>query len=214
MKNYSQFDEQQMLIEIFEKIGFKYKKSVEFGAGDGHQLSNTRHFCEEHNFTGIFWDIKPKSDDVEYENVLIDNINHLFFKYGLAEGCDLMSIDIDGNDFWIWRHLEYKPRVVIVEFNRWLPKGKQLTIPYQPNFEFDETVYYGASWDAFLQLGISKGYTLVNNNNLNMIFVLSSELKNIEIKSNLDYENGQGWGIDKLKRQWYNITEGKLQHVR
>jgi len=209
VKDYSQFGEQYMLLDVFDKIKFKHLKSVEFGAGNGYALSNTRHFIEQWDFTGVLWDIDPKSKEVNLEKVMPSNINELFEKYELIGGCDLMSMDIDGNDYWVWKELKYNPRVVIVEFNRFLPKGMLLTIPYDKNHRFDETIYYGASWDALLELGQSKGYTLVKNNNTNMIFVLNEEMDDELVpKNKLDYEIKQDWGTDKLNRKWYNIKEG------
>lgn len=87
----------------------------------------------------------------------------------------ILSIDIDGNDYWIWKALACKPDVVIIEFNQLHPPPLRKGVPYDPNFCWDETNYFGVSLSAMDDLGKSKGYTLVATDSMqcNAYFVQS-----------------------------------------
>ncbi len=205
MVNYSQTDEQKRLIKLFEIIGIKFNKSLEFGAGDGKTYSNTKHFIEQLGFVGIMWDIHPRNKMVNKEIVTAENINELYEKYGLTEGCDLISIDVDGNDYWIWKALKYKPRIVIIEYNGGLEKDKSVTIEYDPNFIHTLTNYYGASWKALEKLGKEKGYKLVDSTPLNMIFILESEIVSDIVYGRLDYDVKRSWPNDNTNKKWMEV---------
>lgn len=206
IRKFSQTDEQPKLIKIFEAIGIKYHKCLEFGAGDGSSYSNTRHFIDQMEFEGVMWDINPRSKSVIKESVTAENINELYEKYGLDKGCDLVSIDVDGNDYWIWKAMIHKPRIVIIEFNGSLPKNDSITIEYNPNFHHDLSNYYGASWLALQKLGKEKGYKLVCNTPLNMIFVLESEVTpNLLMNGEINYDVHRSWPDDTLKRKWIKV---------
>ena len=204
MVKYSQLDEQQRLEKIFVSIGIKHHKCLEFGAGDGKTYSNTRHFVENMKFDGMFWDVNPRGEGVFKEIVTAENINFLHEKYGMEMYYDLLSIDIDGNDYWVWKELRYQPRVVIIEFNGQIEKNKSVTIEYDTQFKFDSTVYHGASWNALLKLGQEKGYELVDSTALNMIFVLKSEIGKMTF-GHLDYTVKRSFPNDKLNRKWIEI---------
>ena len=74
---------------------------------------------------------------------------------------DLLSIDIDGNDFWVWQRIEARPRVVLIEYNASVPPNERLSIAYDPKFTCGGSDYFGASLLALKELGRRKGYTLV-----------------------------------------------------
>ena len=96
-----------------------------------------------------------------------DNVNQLACDYHLDGEIDLLSLDLDGNDYWVWRALDVcSPRMVILEFNHWFGAERAVTTPYDPEFARDKSElpakrYYGASLAAFEQLGHEKGYRLV-----------------------------------------------------
>lgn len=58
-----------------------------------------------------------------------------------------MSMDVDGNDYWLWKALDYRPRTVVAEFNGCIAPGERKTIPYDESFKHDGTNYYGVSFD-------------------------------------------------------------------
>jgi hypothetical protein len=101
-------------------------------------------------------------------------VEQLFIKYGVPEKPDLLSIDVDGNDYWIWKAItQFHPRVVIMEYNACIPALPPQTIPYKADFGWDKTDYYGASLGALEKLGKTKGYTLIatDKHGVNAFFV-------------------------------------------
>ena len=75
---------------------------------------------------------------------------------------DLLSLDIDGNDYWVWMALEYRPRVIVIEYNAHVTAGESKTIVYDPEFRWRGTDYFGASLRALKELGDNKGYTPIH----------------------------------------------------
>ena len=116
------------------------------------------------------------------------NINKIIKKNSIKE-VDLLSIDIDGNDFWIWEEINcIKPRLVVIEYNSFFGPELSYTIPYNPKFIWDyekKRSYYGASLKALEKLGRKKKYTLVgvDKNGVNAFFVRNDLAKNINLKS-------------------------------
>lgn len=90
---------------------------------------------------------------------------------------DLLSLDLDGNDYWIWKALTMvRPRAIVLEFNASIGPHRRLTISYDPNFQLDFSITpypIGASLAAFTALGVEKGYRLVGVQSLgfNAFFV-------------------------------------------
>lgn len=199
--SYSQAGEDIFLYHIFKRIGTTNKVSVEFGGSNGYGCSNTRFFVNEEGWTGHFWDIDPKGDDVKKEKITMENVNSIFKKYKIPQNLDLLSIDIDGNDYWVWKALKWSPRVLIIEFNPSWPKNKAMAIKYNPDIEFKQTNYYGASWAALKKLSDAKGYKLIMCMGCNMIFIKKS------IKySHTTYRNKGGWPRDKQRKDdWIEV---------
>ena len=173
-KKYCQTFEEGILKTIFNHIGTTNKYLVDFGAGDGIYLSNSRALIEA-GWTGLLMDGDNKGNEqVKKEFITAENINDLFVKYDVPQEFDLLSIDVDGNDYWIWNELNYYPRVVMMEFNPSIQPGEAKTIKYNPSHTWGNDTYYGASFDALKKLGKEKGYTLVGQcADLNMFFVRS-----------------------------------------
>jgi hypothetical protein len=175
---HSQYQEEKVLNAIFEKMGTTSKFLVDFGAGDGHSLSNSRYFLEK-GWDGLLMEGKKNNvPDIMHEFITAENIEKLFEKYNVPEKFDLLSIDIDGNDYWVWKAIKnYRPRVVIIEFNGTIKEGISKTIEYNPEHCFGNNDYYGASFEALRKLGLSKAYTLVCQvATTNMVFIDSIEI--------------------------------------
>lgn len=178
---HSQGGEDGVLERIFDCIGTTNRRFVEFGAWDGEKLSNTAHLRLEHGWRGLLLEGDPERQSplVEHEMVTAENVNALFEKYGVPQSFDLLSIDIDGNEYWVWKAIEgYRPRVVVIEYNVFFGTGVSKTMPYDPGHVWDKTWYHGASLLALRKLGREKGYSLVHTESYapNAFFVLDSEL--------------------------------------
>jgi len=176
----SQNGEDGILEAIFTVIGTTRKYFVEFGAASGRECNTAR--LAQHGWTGLLMDAAPPPPDapvpIRREFITAENINALFEKYNVPPAFDLLSIDIDGNDYWVWKSITaYRPRVVIIEYNASVPPTESRVMPYDPNFRWSGTDYFGASLLALTTLGSAKGYTLVgcDSSGTNAFFVDSAE---------------------------------------
>lgn len=172
---YSQNGEDGILAAIFSKIGTTNKFFVEFGVGNGSQC-NTRLLGETKGWSGLLMDGHENNpDSIKKEFITAENINELFEKYKVPKSFDLLSIDIDGNDYWVWRALDerYVPRVLVIEYNASISIEESKTIKYDPKFIWDGTNYFGGSLLALTQLAKSKGYELLacDNMGVNAFFI-------------------------------------------
>lgn len=160
---YSQNGEDGVLHALFRELGSTNRVFVEFGCEDGRQR-NTR-LLEEKGWSGLLMsrDARPSQFDIQCEHVTAENVNGLFAKYNVPNEFDLLSIDIDGNDYWVWKALSptFRPRVVAIEYNGALGCERSVTIPYDPGFVWDGSEYFGASLPALERLGREKGYRLI-----------------------------------------------------
>lgn len=165
---HSQGGEDGVLLRLFEKIGVVNRSFVEFGAWDGVHLSNTANLRLAHGWTGLLLEGSDRADGelVKRERVDAENIEDLFERYGVPREFDLLSIDIDGNDYWVWKAISnYSPRVVVVEYNVFFLPETAKTIAYDAGHVWDKErfgLYHGASLAAFDKLARSKGYALVH----------------------------------------------------
>jgi hypothetical protein len=91
-------------------------------------------------------------------------VNQLIADHGFAGEIDLFSLDLDGNDYWIWEAMTAcSPRIVILEYNSMFGPDRAVTVPYDPAFDRHRhhTIYYGASLTALAKASERKGYLLV-----------------------------------------------------
>ena len=100
------------------------------------------------------------------EWITTENVNQICSENGIKGEIDLLSIDLDGIDYWVWRALDViRPRVVVVEFNDLWGADRAVTVPNSPEFRGVVTkygwFYGGASLPALVKLGRQKGYRLV-----------------------------------------------------
>jgi hypothetical protein len=180
---YSQNGEDGIIEKILSLIGTSSKYFVEFGAADGFANSNTLNLSKAGGWTGLLL-------DSEYENVSInlhkafvtkENVNQIFAQYHVPHDLDLLSIDIDFNDFHVWQALsdEYRPRLVVIEYNATHLPDEDKVVNYHPTAHGDGTNYFGASIKAFYNLGKKKGYSLVyaDKQGVNLFFVRNDLLE-------------------------------------
>lgn len=159
----SQNGEDGVLEAVFATIGITNRYFVEFGCEDATEC-NTAHLLDQ-GWHGLLMDGAGMSRNrkaiVRKEIITAENVNGLFQKYGVPASFDLLSIDIDGNDYWVWQAIAYRPRVVVIEYNAQVPPQESKVIAYDPWFRWNGSDYYGASLRALKKLGERKGYTLV-----------------------------------------------------
>ena len=98
--------------------------------------------------------------------ITAEHVNELIASNGFTGEVDLLSLDIDGMDYWVWKAIEViSPRVVIAEIQAIWGSETSVTVPYRPDFKAEYVhgygIYSGASLPAFVKLGKLKGYRLV-----------------------------------------------------
>lgn len=185
-KIFSQNGEDGIIHKIFECIGIETGYYVEFGVESGTEC-NTRALREIHGWHGLMMDGSNQNAEINLQKEFItaENINQLFSKHSVPKRFDLLSIDIDYNDFYVWNAIshKYNPRVVVIEYNAThLPHEDKVSV-YNPTHMWDQTNYFGASILALKRLGNKKGYTLVyaDNMGVNLFFIKSSILKKFNV---------------------------------
>lgn len=155
---------------------------IEFGV-QTYQESNTRFLLQHRNWSGLVIDGNLdyinfiKSDDIYWKHSLTainsfitkENINSLLSENSPKNDVDLLSIDIDGNDYWVFNELmSISPKVIICEFNGLFGADKSVTVPYEPNFvrsaAHHSNLYFGCSIMAIINLAKTKGYDFVGTN--------------------------------------------------
>ena len=216
-RKYSQNDEDGILRYLFSVLPPTPTGPffVEFGIGPRWQstlaetgLEGNCRLLREMGWKGLFLDSEtyPPEYAVAQERIDAININSILRKYRVPEKFDVISIDVDGQDFWIWSNLIYCPTVVIIEYNASLPIVDSKVVPFDASFRWDGTNWYGASLRALFYLGNSKGYTLVYANGVNAFFVRGELVKN---KADFPFEQLYRFrelhAPDVLKRPWVVI---------
>lgn len=185
---YSQNGEDGIIEIMFDKIGTTNKYFVEFGVEDGKEC-NTRNLREKKGWNGLIMDGNGYGNPlIKKEFITAENINKLFKKYNVPKKFDLLSIDIDFNDYYVWRAIKkYEPRVVVIEYNSSVPYNEPLVVKYEPKRMWDGTNYFGAGIKALYLLGKLKGYELVacDSNGSNAFFVKKELMKNNFVKKTL-----------------------------
>jgi hypothetical protein len=175
-KVYSQNDEDGIIQEIFRRIGTTSRTFVEFGVADGTECNTAKLLVEGWRGLWIEADAAGVSAiragfapfladqrlTLVESRVSTETINSLLSQGGMSGEIDLLGIDIDYNDYWVWKAIDaVQPRVVAIEYNATLRPPMSLTVPYDPDGAWDGTNFYGASLAALTRLGAAKGYQLV-----------------------------------------------------
>lgn len=192
---YSQLGEDGIIEYIFKIIKPNHNYYVEFGAWDGKHLSNTANLRINHNWTGLLLESNKlivnntKNKDLinlQCEMVTKDNINILFEKYKVPLDFDLLSIDIDSNDYYVWKNLtNYRPKIVIVETNPGIRNNLPLTVQENKSNihrKGNKGNYFGANLHAFYNLALRKGYKLLTVDKWNAFFVINEEFEKFNIQ--------------------------------
>jgi hypothetical protein len=231
---FSQWGEDGILDFIIRKLHLKDGVFIEFGV-DNYIESNTRFLLFKENWNGLVIDSCEKNvNQIQNSyyywkyNILAkkffinkNNINNIIADF-LDQQCkktlDLLSIDIDGNDYWILNNVEFekfKPKIVVCEYNSLLGNKLSLTIPYKEEFNRENNdaklkIYYGASIKAFVNLLNKKGYIFLgSNNNANNLFFVAEEFEKIFDHQTVD----SGYKKNKFKEfnnEDFNTAQKRL----
>jgi hypothetical protein len=176
---FSQRGEDGILQYIISKIEIPHKIFIEFGV-ENYTESNTRFLLINNNWSGLVMDGDKKNTDfiksdfiywkydiTAYHSFITrDNINGLISQYTKVEDIGLLSVDIDGNDYWIWEAIDkINPRIVTCEYNSAFGPTQKVSVPYSDSFQRTKAhysdLYFGASLAAFCHLAEAKGYDFI-----------------------------------------------------
>ena len=220
---FSQWGEDGIIQYLLRNIEVTRKIFVEFGV-QNYTESNTRFLLINNNWSGLV--IDGNSDQVTYIKndpiywqynlkavtsfITKDNINQIFLDNGIQGEIGLLSIDIDGNDYWVWEAIDsINPAIVISEYNFRFGTNRAVTVPYQADFvrtqAHHSNIYFGASLRALCLLANKKGYAFLgcNSTGINAFFV-RKDLKPDHIKE-LSVE--EGYVVGKFRESRNQIGE-------
>jgi hypothetical protein len=204
LKVFSMNGEDGILLHLLSKVGTSSRRFVEFGIGDGREC-NTAILSLHLGWSGLLMDIgagdvakarKFYRDEgagdrvrIECHAITAENLDPLLTQYGMSD-IDVISIDIDGNDYWVWKSMKAaRPRIAILEYNPSFGADRAVTIPYQPTFSrfrgHQSGNYHGASLMALTKLGTSMGYELVgcDSSGSNAFFVRNDLMAPAKLKA-------------------------------
>jgi hypothetical protein len=181
----SQNEEDGLLLALFKRIGTTDRRCVEIGCGLNG--GNSGFLVQECGWTGLMVDADRRkiatlknrfaghAFTAVKHRVTREDVNALLANYGFTGEIDFLSLDIDGNDYWVWEAVTAcSPRVVALEYNWLFGPEKAVTIPYDPEFRLSEAAtraYRGASLTALAHLSHRKGYRLVASERVNAFFM-------------------------------------------
>jgi hypothetical protein len=226
-KKTSQNNEDGIIEFIFNKIGLKKINFVEIGF-DFYQ-NNSLNFLGKVN-KGLFIDgsedkvIKLKSiitllypfKDINVVKKFIDkdNLNSIIDdRFHNDDEIDFFSIDVDGNDYYLFENLKVRPKVICIEYNFWYGPDVKCSVPYDKNFTWEiGSTYSGASLNSLCELAERKGYYLIalESHCVNAFFIRSDLKNNFEIIDNIKYfRTPKYYPIDEIEKRKKNLLENK-----
>jgi len=193
---FSQFGDDGIIQWLVQHVPGLNEVFVEFGVED-YQEANTRFLLVNDNWHGLVMDgsdrhvASIRRDPISWRHDLrsahafisAENIDELLCDQGFTGDISLLHIDIDGNDYWVWRSLSVaRPAIAIIEYNSVFGADREITVPYDPQFSRTaahySNLYFGASLAALCGLARSKGYDFVGSNSAGInAYFISSELQ-------------------------------------
>lgn len=188
---FSQWGEDGIIDWLVGKIALPNHRFIEFGV-ENFAEANCRFLLQNRNWRGLVFDGSESNMralrnerlfwmhdlTAQARFITAENINSLIKDAGFAGPLGILSIDIDGNDYWVWKSIDcVDPAIVICEYNPILGDTLPIVVPYAPDFQrlkaHHSGLYFGASIEALKRLAAQKGYTFVgtNSNGINAFFV-------------------------------------------
>jgi hypothetical protein len=182
-KVFSQFGDDGIVEHLVARVGVprQAERFVELGVED-YREANTRFLLRNRNWSGLVVDSGDAHVCALEQSSLLwrhdlhpviafvdrDNVNDLLRGHGFDRDLGLLSIDLDGNDYWVWEAMEVDPLIVVVEYNSLFGAERAVTIPYDAAFDrtraHHSNLFFGASLGALARLAEAKGYRLVGSN--------------------------------------------------
>jgi hypothetical protein len=202
-KIFSQWGDDGIIQYLINELNITNKTFVEFGVAD-YLESNTRFLLQNNNWKGLIFDgseqniYSIKNTDLYWKHnitaktafITAENINELIDSSGFKDEIGLLHIDIDGNDYWVWKAITViDPIIAIIEFNSVFGKDRSITVPYRDDFQRGKAhysnLYAGASLRALYALAQKKGYVFIGCNSAgnNAYFVKEANLGNLKALS-------------------------------
>jgi predicted O-methyltransferase YrrM len=188
--HYSQNGEDGLILHLLARVGVKYHYIVEVGTEDGRECNSANLIL---NFgwraclveAAEHWAVKARqyfadckvTDRIQILNAKAtpENINELLRQAGVPKDIDILSIDIDSHDYWLWEAIDHvNPRIIVIEYNASFGPSRSITVPYPiPTPGLPNPYYHGASITAMNKLAERKGYKLVgcDSKGVNSFFV-------------------------------------------
>lgn len=202
-KVFSQFGDDGIIQFLIRHVEPPVDAFVEFGV-ENYVESNTRFLLLHNNWRGLVIDGSAdhiayvKNDPIYWRHdltavhsfITAENINQILSDNGFAGRIGLLSVDIDGNDYWVWQAITAaEADIVVAEYNSLLGAERAITVPYKPDFSrmtaHYSGLYFGASLAALCDLGDAKGYAFVGCNQAgnNAYFVRKDRLGSLKALS-------------------------------
>lgn len=223
---FSQFGEDGIIQHLVRNVPIENEAFVEFGVED-YSESNTRFLLVHDNWRGLVMDGGSEHiafleasglrwrHEIHAVSAFVDrdNINRLIRDAGFEGDIGLLSVDIDGNDYWVLEAIDaVSPRILVTEYNSAFGPDRAVTVPYDPSFrrldKHSSGLYWGASLAALESLARRKGYALVGGNRAgnNAFFVrrdVLGELPEVDVRA--------AWSESRFRES--RSPEGELTYV-
>lgn len=224
---FSQFGDDGIIQRLIRGLGIRDDSFVEFGVQD-YSESNTRFLLVNNNWRGLILDCSEEDmdkvrrsplhwrQDLTVATAFIDrdNINSLLSENGFSGDLGILSVDIDGNDYWVWEAINVvNPVIVIVEYNAVFGSRAAVSIPYDPRFYRTDAhasnLYWGCSLAALVHLAEKKGYAFIgcNSHGNNSYFVRKDRLGSLR-----PLTAAEGYVESKFRES--RDADGKLSFLR
>ncbi len=229
-KVFSQSGEDGIIDYLLHSLDIKVPKFVEIGVGD-YKESNTRFLFERTNAKGLVIDCLENLKNKISKNLILwkgdltiieklinaENIYSVIEKNGFNNQLDLLSLDVDGIDYWILNSLPSNiSKIIVVEYNSTFGSDLEITVPNIPNFNRTNYHYsnlcFGASLKAIIKLMKQKNYVFLGTSlsKINAFFISKDELQ--KVKLNLPNENDLSEHVKSNIRESRSI-DGKLSYL-
>ena len=192
---HSQNGEDGIIEEIFNRITLSKKFFVEFGGWDGINLSNTANLRINQLWDGVLFEgdgekVKQNENTIKIYNeyVTSQNVNELFEKYNVPKNFGLLSIDVDGDDPYIFESIDYSrfsPDLIVIEYNPGLPNHIPIRYEEQGINQTREKVemgYFGANINSMYDIATKKGYKFVTTCEWNLFFIKEDLFNQLNIE--------------------------------